>query len=457
MDQVFPGVNNVARHIRPFVVVTWAWRRAKQLAEKGKAREIDPDKLKDFVDRLEVIYAASQFLRNPNADLPGRQVLASLLQTDRWVFGGKEWRKRRENRRLSTAFTAPITYGPALKTLRWVEQHVKHREVLIPTQASQPALDAFERQIADRLEHPAFCLLGSVEVTRSEAMDWAKAWALERVTRAEKAVMAEMLLGAGAPIVRKNGGTLMIQAATHSGLTDPSMVRRVMAGAPSNFTPAAEVQVAFEAWRRVQVRQLFRFSLEAMFHWIFLQVSDEPRSSEVLARRFIKQVGRSPQIKTTQKWLKVARPEAVGPVELMELIQNAFDNLDELPSTILEGLAFSIAEAPDHGQLFERADRLPLFRARKEAESWSTAPVTDFVRHMIESWVLAQHVYWSVGRGLADARVRGKSILRLKLVLEEQGWTPAPGAALGSPPLPTPDRLGTMLNLASECALIPFA
>ena len=27
LDQVFPGLNNVARHIRPFVVVTWAWRR----------------------------------------------------------------------------------------------------------------------------------------------------------------------------------------------------------------------------------------------------------------------------------------------------------------------------------------------------------------------------------------------------------------------------------------------
>src|SRR5262249_25092302 len=28
MDQVLPGLNNVARHIRPFMVVTWAWRRA---------------------------------------------------------------------------------------------------------------------------------------------------------------------------------------------------------------------------------------------------------------------------------------------------------------------------------------------------------------------------------------------------------------------------------------------
>lgn len=37
MDQVFPDLNNVTRHIRPFVVITWAWRRANQLAQnQGK-------------------------------------------------------------------------------------------------------------------------------------------------------------------------------------------------------------------------------------------------------------------------------------------------------------------------------------------------------------------------------------------------------------------------------------
>ena len=28
MDRVLPGINNVGRHLRPFVVTTWAWRRA---------------------------------------------------------------------------------------------------------------------------------------------------------------------------------------------------------------------------------------------------------------------------------------------------------------------------------------------------------------------------------------------------------------------------------------------
>jgi len=77
----------------------------------------------------------------------------------------------------------------------------------------------------------------------------------------------------------------------------------------------------------------------------------------------------------------------------------------------------------------------------------------DCIRHVLESWVLAQHVYWSVGRGLADARAQGKTLLRLKVVLDEGGWAPAPGVSAGSVPLPTADRLQTMVSLASECGL----
>jgi hypothetical protein len=60
----------------------------------------------------------------------------------------------------------------------------------------------------------------------------------------------------------------------------------------------------------------------------------------------------------------------------------------------------------------------------------------------------------SVGRGLADARAQGKTLLRPKVVLDEGGWAPAPGVSAGSVPLPTADRLQTMASLASECGLL---
>ena len=97
MDQVIPGLNNVARHIRPFIVVTWAWRRANQIANALGVANVPVDHLRDFVDRIEVIYAWSQFLRDSNADLPGRRVSEPIVRSDRWVFGGRAWRSFRKD------------------------------------------------------------------------------------------------------------------------------------------------------------------------------------------------------------------------------------------------------------------------------------------------------------------------------------------------------------------------
>ena len=87
MDQVIPGLNNVARHIRPFVLVAWAWRRASQLAQSQGTKTIAADRLQDFVDRIEVIYVWSQFLRDPDADLPGGRFLPISCRPSNGVLG----------------------------------------------------------------------------------------------------------------------------------------------------------------------------------------------------------------------------------------------------------------------------------------------------------------------------------------------------------------------------------
>jgi hypothetical protein len=450
MDQVIPGLNNV--------VTTWAWRRAHQLARDLGVTEIPINDLRDFVDRIEVLYAWSQFLRDSNADLPGRQVLAPLVQSAQWTFGGSKWRNLRKSRRYSTAFTAPITYGPSLKTLGWLAPHQSEAEVLIPLPAAIPALDAFESRIRRRLSHPAFNQFGSITVTSQEIRRWSEAWALDRPTRQEKEVMKEMLLGAGAPPARRKGCALMLAAVSHAGVNDVASVRMTMAGPPSNFVSPPDLDKAFEAWRRVQVRQLFRLSLEALLYWIIYQVEKGSQSTDSLVSEFLAQARRGKD-GTAEQWLRRGRARAIGPTKLMERIQQALDAHPyvKLASAVTSGLSFCIAEAPEHAEYFERADRLPLSRARREAKAWGDAPAAGFVRHVLESWVLAQHVYWSVGRGLADARARGKTILRLKVVLEEAGWTLAPGANSGSAPVPTPDRLQTALTLATECGLVALS
>ena len=96
-DEVLPGLNNVARHIRPFVVVTWAWRRALQQA-LGEMTIRQGD-LQDFVDRIEVLYALSQFLRDESTDLPGSQYLAPWLKDAQLKFEGAKWGQLRKRKK----------------------------------------------------------------------------------------------------------------------------------------------------------------------------------------------------------------------------------------------------------------------------------------------------------------------------------------------------------------------
>ena len=228
-----------------------------------------------------------------------------------------------------------------------------------------------------------------------------------------------------------------------------------MAGPPSAFKPPAHLLNTGEAWRRIQVRQLFRLSLEALFYWTIVNLEGEPKGTDALVDMFLKQLPYLSKQTSVRKWLAAAVPAAMGPTELIKKIEKGLEapaGTDLAPS-ITAAIAFCLAEPPQQVNDFEQPDRLPLFRARQEAAARENGPLKDFVRHIFESWVLAQNVYWSVGRGLGDARAQGKTLLRLKVILDESGWTLAPGLSRGSPPEPTPDRLRTMISLARECGL----
>lgn len=455
MDKVFPGVNNVARHLRPFVVVTWAWRRALQLARKSGGKSVNLDHLKDFVDRIDVIYAWSQFLRDSDAPLPGKRVLADLLHADEWTFGGAAWTRRRNVRRLSTALSAPINYGPALKMLGWIHSHSEYRGVMMPRSTVTPALDAFEARIKSLLDHDAFAKFGTIVVTRREAARWGQRWAIEDISADEAAVMRELLLGIDGQAGRREGVELIRGAAEHVDSTEEEDLRPPMAGPPSSFQPPAELIEVRDSWRRVQVRQVFRLALEAMLHWTVGKLEGRTLSSEALIAAFSVEVPTLAQATTANAWLSAVRPKRTGPTALIRRLEAALDANDSeaVARAVSAGLAFSLAEDPGPGAHEQRRDRLPLFRARCEATALADGSPAAFVRYVLESWVLAQHAYWSVRRGLGDARAGGKTLLRLRVVLEEGGWT-LPAVKRSQPPAPTRDRLQTMISLMIECGLL---
>lgn len=456
MDEVFPGLNNVARHVRPFVVVAWAWRRALQRAQTTGASFIKKAELQDFVDRIEVLYLLSQMLHGKDVDLPGRQYLAALMKESEFTFGGPQWKKRREERAYSTALSAPVNYGPGLRMLGWVVPHPEYPGIMMPSSAATSALDSLETALQPALDHDAFRSFGSVTVSREDVAKWGELWSLDKVTDAEATVMRELLLGATAPIGRRLGGQLMLTASAHEDSTDTRVVRSSMAGAPASFIPPPELVEIRDTWRRVQVRQLFRLSLESLFYWMMLNLEGPPRPMDALVSDFL--AGQIPgqDDMDAGTWIGSLVPGGVGPTELMDRIQRACEEAGraDLPYSIALGLACALTEPTGKATRPQQAERLPLLRAQKEAAARVRTSVFEFMRHVFESWVLAQHSYWSVGRGLADARAGGRVLLRLRIILEEGGWTLTPGAPLGGAPRPTPDRLATALTLAMECGLL---
>ncbi len=453
MDRVLPDLNNVASHIRPYTLMAWAWRRVRHVLEMGKRKAASPEEMRDFVDRIEAIYAWSQFLIDPRADIPGGQAMRSMLDISRYRFGGEEWDARRNMRRYSTGFISPLNYGPSLRTMGWLIPVEGASGIFQPDPSLDAVLDAFEKRFEKELEHEAFNRFGSVTVRRADAERWGKLWALEKPRAAEAKAMFGRLGGERAPGARQKGIGL-VQAAyadLDEADADDESIRRRMADRPEAWRAEKDRPAVADEWRAVQIRQLFRLSLEGLFYWTIGKLLPGPLSTAQLAEAFLAALDESALPDTADAWI-LASEDTSNPVEHLRSLQAALRAQARLPSAIVTALALCLREAPSKAHPFENPDRLPLARARKEADGWRTLSPSGFIARVLEIWIMAQHAYWSVGRGLADARNRGKTILRLRIVMDEGGWTLTPGTTRqGNPPEPTPDRLETAISLLFEC------
>jgi hypothetical protein len=449
MDLVLPSLNNVAQHIRPFTVVAWGWRQAAKCAQKAGKVKIDLSELRDFVDRIEVIYAWSQLLRNSNADLPGRDFLAFLLKADHYCFGGDAWNVIRAKRKDSTALSAPVNYGPVLKSLGWLEPSNEARGAYRHTGMVVEALNALDLRLGDRIAHPAFSRLGEVTISRKDVKEWGDAWALDEPSSEEQSAMVEAMLGKMARKELREGCVLIAEVVSRRrGDLDIHGVRRDMCGTLGLFESTPHLQLVAERWRAVQARQLFRFALESLLHWTLLRISYRPVSTAKLADYFIEETGGATCLRD---WLSVSDSIATSLPENLDLLELSLSAPD-LSRRIRTALAASLRDSSAEF-ITQREDRLPLSRAKRETGAYNDRPPIEFMTHVLGSWIFGQHVYWSVGRGLGDARSNGKSILRLKVVSDENGWTLAPGTNLRALPHPTPDRLETAMKLMQEAGL----
>ena len=445
MDRVFPDLNNVARHVRPYIVMAWAWRRVRAIVESQKTKGASDDEMRDFVDRIEAIYAWSQFLHDAKTDIPGRQAMQPLMSASHYNFGGSDWEARRDMRRYSTGFISPLNYGPSLRTLGWLLPVEQGIGVFQPDPLLDPVLDQFEDAFRPELGHDAFKKFGAVNVLQVDAARWGALWAMDNTAESEREAMFLRLGGARASGIRRDGIALLTAAHLDLGEVDPSSdaLRTRMADLAQSWREGHHRPAISDSWRELQVRQLFRLALEGLFFWTIGTLLNGPLRSNQIAQLFLGEVSSGSDLPTTANdW--ILRPAVSGnPVVFLRDIQTELQRRPRDPTrltaALLRGLAFSLSEAPAKPHAFEGTDRLPLSRARQHANSWKELTPSDFFVRLLESWILAQHAYWSVGRGLADARTHGKQILRLRIVMDEGGWTLTPGTTKeGNPPQPPP-------------------
>ena len=237
MDLVFPGLNNVASHIRPFTVVTWAWRRAATCARIWDTKESTRRNCRTSWtgsrssmrgrNSAEILQETFPVEKCSRLSLPRESTPSEGIPG---VTGEGPGRFHRAQ--------CAINYGPGLKTLGWLQPDAEREGAWAATELAEPAIVAFEAEIAAFLHHPAFCKFGPVSIANTDVDQLKEAWALERPTEAERLAMKRSLMGDAAGQRRRDGIRLAIAAVYHlKSSTDVLAVRRTMCGPPTEFVP----------------------------------------------------------------------------------------------------------------------------------------------------------------------------------------------------------------------------
>jgi hypothetical protein len=399
MDQVLPDLNNVARNIRPYIVMAWAWRRVKTIVKTTGLKGANAEQMRDFVDRIEAIYAWSQFLHQPLSDLPGLQAMQELMTASKYHFGVAQWAARRDMRRESTGTISPMNYGSTLRTPEWLVPVESAAGAFQPDPALDPALDEFEEAIRTDLAHEAFNKFGPVTVTREDAVRWGALWSLEGITDREREITYSRLIEKGSSKARREGIRLLLAAHEDLAETVPTAdaLRMRMPDLPDAWHISALRPEISVQWRELQVRQLFRLVLKGLFYWTIGTLLKGSMTTQQIARAFIAELSAgADHPKSAESWVTVPRITG-NPVTFLRDIQIELERRArdpaQLATALLRGLTFSLAVAPTEAHPFESPDRLPLARARKTADAWKHLPPNEFLVRLIENWIMAQHAY----------------------------------------------------------------
>jgi hypothetical protein len=455
MDDVIPGLNNVASRLRVYVLLAWAWWKAAELSRaEGKSQE-SADRLLAFVDRMEVLFAVSHLVNNDFVSLLGRDTLnARVVRPGGFDFTGTGWAKFRKDRALISSFMAPVAYGPSAKVgLGLGVLALSDAGTFAPVTEVVPAVLAFEKQLKPILDEPAFAELDGGYVSVDDMRRYYEFWRAGDVTEVEVQAGRERLYDKRSAVPRRHTVDLirhLLETAAHPLAVEE--IRRALGSGMLHghaVTPPDHLIETAQAWRALMARQLLRLSLESLLTWVLAECA-VPSSAHALGDRLFNAVGR-PNYANVSEWLvseawnvELADP-VTNPVELMEQLEE--ERQANHPELAIDGIkaALAIARAASNRESYQgQPDRLPLDRLLARVDKMAELAFDEALEVIVSEWVIGQHIYWAVGRSGDDTQ-------RLRLMLDEGGWLSFyanPGNARA-----TADRLQTLLRLMSDCAL----
>lgn len=471
--ELLPGINNGTHFIRPYSVMAWtAWKFAEQLKASRRA-ESDYEVFRAFQEKVEILFTWSHALHNAAQGVGAQQKQPNAGLVAAQPLDFESWQRR-------GSWMDPAVYGPSIRDeqgLGFLRQ--VHPGIYAVTEPGRRLADALDARLKHAQGYARLCSLTDFNCSATLAKSLYKAWNMTQPRQREQEIFAQALVDHDADpnsIAGKRLATVhYLLSALQSNqrpVTEAQLREQLTYGSRRQLersgTVASNSQIRAR-WRVLQVRQAQRLALETLLRWIEGQVmhGSATHSSELVANL-------STLLNADDDWLNAQLlqfEEAKGPQNsyfsrharqnragildltghLSDLLLSGASNDVARHAVIILILCAAISEEFCNEALTTKhlrdggTQRISLAHWQRFIANHRHAPTKTFLLRMIENYVLSQHF------GVAASRYTEGS-QRLRLSIEENGLV----AMVAKPLLPaiTPDRLGAILSLLSECKLI---
>jgi hypothetical protein len=479
MDQLLPGLNNVATRIRPFALLAWTiW--VYEVHHKARGTAMSAREYAHFREKIEVLFIFSHRLAGIGvggiAGADQRQEERSLTHLNFADMG----------RSSRTTLIEAVNYGPGLKGdggLHFAYPHEDVPNVFLVTEAGAALAQALDDRLRRRLSEQQYDFLVSMNeatIPTEEVELFARAWDVEEPSAKERTVFFSRLYPEGdtgtEEQLRLATLDLILAVIRHKGKAiNAHQLRRAMT--MTKLPPLnGAVEEARWRWRALQLRQAQRLAMEVLFGaverciWqqdlhttsqfatamaqaIAIAKPDWNHDTAIADR--LAYFGACGGSSRTLFGKGLSEPQCdlvTRSVELARGVQNYFLD-DEVIANAVDVLLL-VAVHTEHflqtgapAQYVKHAAvwRLPLTWWASTARAHGAAPLTQFLEHLIETGLVSQHLGVAASRSTAEAS-------RMRLSIEDVGIASllTGGDQCWKPGLAR-DRVETALALLAEC------